>query len=41
MDEKEGWVVEKFEGRGGGDWIRKEEETGGTGREAMAGQYGR
>jgi len=36
LEEKEGWVGEKFEGRGG-DWNRKEEETGGRGREAMAG----
>jgi len=39
LDEKEGWVGEKFEGRGGG-WNGKEEETGGRRREAVAGQYG-
>jgi len=31
LDEKEGWVGEKFEGRGG-DWNGKEEETGGRER---------
>jgi len=39
LDEEEGWAGEKFEGRGG-DWNRKEEETGGRGREAVAGEYG-
>jgi len=39
LDEKEGWVGEKFEGRGG-DWNGKEEEIGGRGKEAMMGQYG-
>jgi len=28
LDKKEGWMGEKFEGRGG-DWNGKEEETGG------------
>jgi len=40
LDEKEGWAEEKFEERGG-DLNENEEETGGRGREAMAGQYGR
>jgi len=40
LDKKEGWVEEKFEGRGG-EWKRQVEETGGTGREAVVGQYGR
>jgi len=32
LDEKEGWAGEKFEGRGG-DWNKREEETGGRERE--------
>jgi len=38
LKEKVGWVGKKFEGRGG-RWNGKEEETGGRGREAVAGQY--
>jgi len=41
LEEKEGWVGEKFEGRRG-DWNGKEETGGGVGggrREAVAGQW--